>query len=286
MHDAPCSRLAGTLSRRGSPAKASQRMPRLKLVAPQEVAGPDLQGDDGALRGRGVAVHQQLQAEGGGGGRGQAEASAGVEPRLPHKTKDEVSREAGSCARHACMHGCMQLVGVQPWLRNTRTAPARHAPARPRHLSSNTGLRLCRKSTLPRSVTRLMQGPTSIFTLLRGRGRDRAGKASGHVSTEHHSIGTQATVRQKHSRRTWYGFLLRQGAACSCTQGLGPSSQVAGEAGLRPAGQVLGPLQVDAQHAAAQQARHPGLPAQPAGGGDAQPSGLTCGRHSSDAGGQ
>lgn len=34
------------------------------------------------------------------------------------------------------------------------------------HLSSNTGLRLCRKSTLPRSVTRWMAGPTEIFSLL------------------------------------------------------------------------------------------------------------------------
>lgn len=46
---------------------------RLELVATQEVAGPDLQGYDRALRGRGVAVDQQLQAGGGqareGGGR-------------------------------------------------------------------------------------------------------------------------------------------------------------------------------------------------------------------------
>lgn len=36
------------------------------------------------------------------------------------------------------------------------------------HLSSNTGLRLCRKSTLPRSVTRWMEGPTEIFSMLQG----------------------------------------------------------------------------------------------------------------------
>lgn len=91
-------------------------------------------------------------------------------------------------------------------------------------------------------------------------------------------LGTEET-KFKHNRvlsmlatavaaaATWAGMArCCDGAALVAPgQGRARGLQVTGEASLRPAGQVLGALQVDAQHAAAQQARHPGLTAQPAG---------------------
>lgn len=132
---------------------------------------------------------------------------------------------------------------------------------------------MCRKSTLPRSVTRVMRGPTPIFTLLQGPGMaSRRHRVKGRIGLGRQSANGRGSrlLHQCCSSRSRRGWLLSRRPAPSlrlwqrpsnplvaglrCTaEGRGPArvSQVAGEAGLRPAGQILGVLQVDAQHAAA-----------------------------------
>lgn len=78
-----CSQPASTGRRSALPSgpgarrRAARRCARLEPVAPQEVACPDFQSDDGAFRRGGVAVDQQLQAAG-QRGRGSRDAPSGT----------------------------------------------------------------------------------------------------------------------------------------------------------------------------------------------------------------
>ena len=74
------------------------------------------------------------------------------------------------------------------------------------HLSSNTGLRLCRKSTLPRSVTRWMEGPTEIFRLLQGwAGEGGAGRTGPHRQHSGQAAEALTDLEATHStaQPTW-----------------------------------------------------------------------------------